>query len=105
MRLRHARFCLLSCCIHFFMHVADAALQFQNPINGGADPWMVYYQSNYYLTSTQGDAIRIWKGPTLAGLKVARPKVVWRDEEPSRSSQMWAAEFHLLNGRWYLYYT
>lgn len=81
------------------------AQTFQNPINDGADPWMVYYKGNYYLTTTQGDAIRIWKAPTLGGLKTVRPKTVWRDKDPSRSAGIWAAEFHLLNHRWYMYYT
>lgn len=102
MRLRHIILSLLGClCIS----QAHCAPQFQNPINGGPDPWMVYYQSNYYLATTQGGSIRIWKSPTLAGIKTASPNVVWRDSDPSRSTGIWAPEFHFLSNHWYLYYT
>ena len=79
--------------------------KFQNPINGGADPWMTFHEGNYYLTTTQGDAIRMWKAPTLAALKTAKPVTVWKDSDPTRSQGMWAAEFHFITNRWYLYYT
>lgn len=78
---------------------------FQNPLNGGADPWLTFHAGNYYLTTTQGDAIRMWKAPTLAALKTASPVTVWTDSDPTRSRGMWAAEFHFISNRWYLYYT
>lgn len=78
---------------------------FTNPINSGPDPWMRYHRGNYYLTTTQGDCIRMWKAPTLAGLKTARGVVLWRGDDPSRSQGIWAPEFHFIDGRWYLYYT
>jgi GH43 family beta-xylosidase len=96
---------LLACLLQILDTAANAAPQFQNPLNPGADPYIAYCRSNYYLTTTQGDAIRIWKAPTLAQLKTAPPTVVWRDSNPSRSTGMWAAEFHLLSNHWYLYYT
>lgn len=79
--------------------------KFQNPINPGPDPWMVYFEGNYYLSTTQGDAIRIWKAPNLEGLKTAPPVTVWRDSDPSRSSGIWAPEFHFIQHHWFLYYT
>ena len=78
---------------------------FMNPINHGADPWMTYYEGNYYLSTTQDDSIRIWKAPTLALLGIVSPVTVWRDDDPSRSRGMWAPEFHFISNRWYLYYT
>jgi GH43 family beta-xylosidase len=78
---------------------------FQNPINSGPDPWMVYFDGNYYLSTTQGDAIRIWKASSVAGLKIARPVTVWTDTDPTRSAGIWAPEVHLLSHRWYMYYT
>jgi GH43 family beta-xylosidase len=90
---------------------ASAAATFFNPLNeaNGADPWLQYYDGNYYLTTTQVGDIRMWKSPTLAGLATAAPAVVWSDDEPTRCCNMWAPEFHLLDGpngkRWYLYYT
>lgn len=78
---------------------------FLNPINPGPDPWMLWHEGNYYLTTTQGSCIRIWKSPTVGGLKTAKPVEVWRDKNPERSHGVWAPEFHLIGGRWYLYYT
>ena len=85
--------------------VAVGGDKFQNPINPGPDPWMEYFGGNYYLTTTQGDSIRMWKSPTIGGLKTAKAVTVWKDEDPSRSRGMWAAEFHFISNSWYLYYT
>lgn len=82
-----------------------SAAKFQNPLNPGADPYCEFFDGNYYLTTTQGDAIRMWKSPTLGGLKTAQPVTVWKDSDPSRSRSVWAPEFHFITNRWYLYYT
>lgn len=78
---------------------------FQNPINAGPDPYMDYFEGNYYLSTTQGDAIRLWKSPTVAGLKTAKPVLVWRDDNPARCTMIWAPEFHFITNHWYIYYT
>lgn len=78
---------------------------FKNPINPGPDPWMTFFEGNYYLTTTQGDRIRMWKAPLVAELKSARPVTVWQDQDPNRSDGIWAPEFHFISNRWYLYYT
>ncbi len=79
--------------------------KFRNPVNAGADPYIEFFQGNYYLTTTQGDAIRMWKAPTLAALKTARPTVLWQDDNPSRACQIWAPETHFISNHWYVYYT
>jgi GH43 family beta-xylosidase len=78
---------------------------FTNPINPGPDPWMQFYEGHYYLTTTQGNCIRMWKASTLAELKTVEPVTVWTDDDPTRSHGIWAPEFHLIEGHWYLYYT
>ena len=84
---------------------------FTNPLNSyeGADPWIQFYEGNYYLTVTQGDSIRMWKASSIAGLATAPATLLWKDAEPSRCCNVWAPEFHLLDGpdgkHWYLYYT
>lgn len=78
---------------------------FRNPLNAGPDPFMTWYQGNYYLSSTQGDAIRIWKAPSLNKLLAAPAHQVWSDSDSSRNQQLWAPEFYLVNGHWYIYYT
>lgn len=84
----------------------------RNPLNPyrGADPWLTYYEGNYYLTSTTGTSdLLMRKSPTLAGLKSALPVLIYSDTEPSRCCNVWAPEFHLLDGpngpRWYFYYS
>ena len=79
--------------------------KFQNPINPGPDPYLDFYDGNYYLTTTQGDCIRMWHAKTIGKLKTAVPVVVWRDSNTSRSRGIWAPEFHFITNRWYVYYT
>jgi GH43 family beta-xylosidase len=77
---------------------------FRNPLNTGPDPFLVY-DGAYYLATTQGDAVRIWSAPSLAGLAVAQPTVVWQDTDPSRNQDVWAPAIYHLDGHWYVYYT
>lgn len=90
----------------------SAPKTFRNPLNpyGGADPWLQYYEGNYYLATTTGRSELIMsKSPTLAGLKTAVPVQIYAETDPSRCCNMWAPEFHLLEGpnglRWYYYYS
>lgn len=82
-----------------------AAGQFRNPVNTGADPTLVHHQGNYYVATTQGDALRVWKSPSVATLLTADAKEVWRDSDPSRNQQIWAPTLFRSGDRWYLYYT
>jgi GH43 family beta-xylosidase len=87
---------------------------FRNPLNNsGPDPWMTYYDGNYYLaTTTWGGpwtGLTMRKASTIADLKRAAPKKVWQDWTSDRCCNYWAPEFFLLNGpngpRWYGYFT
>jgi GH43 family beta-xylosidase len=84
----------------------------RNPLNanGGADPWLEYYDGNYYLAATTwASELTMRKSPTLAGLKTAEPVRIYFETDPSRCCNMWAPEFRLLEGadgpHWYFYYT
>ena len=84
----------------------------RNPLNPsrGPDPWLVYYEGNYYLATTTGTSELVMRqSPTLAGLKTADPIQIYFETDPSRCCNMWAPEFYLLDGpngpRWYFYYT
>lgn len=84
----------------------------RNPLNvmKGEDPWLTYYEGNYYLSTTSwGSELTMRKSPTLAGLKTATPILIYSETEASRCCNIWAPEFHLLDGpdglRWYFYYT
>jgi GH43 family beta-xylosidase len=84
---------------------------FTNPLfPNGADPWLEYWQGNYYLTTTTWTSELVMrKSPTLAGLAKATPINVWSATDPERCCNFWAFEFHRLKGpsgyRWYMMYT
>ncbi len=83
----------------------------RNPLTiSGPDPWLTYYDGYYYLaTTTGGSTLNMRRSPTLAGLKTASPIHIYQETDPSRCCNMWAPEFHLLEGpdgpRWYYYYS
>lgn len=84
---------------------------FHNPLlTNGADPWLEYYEGNYYLlTTTWTSQLVMRKSPTLAGLTSAKPFYVWSDDRADRCCNFWAFEMHQLTGpdgpRWYIMYT
>ncbi len=84
---------------------------FTNPLfPNGADPWLEYWDGNYYLTTTTWTSELVMrKSPTLAGLADAKPVNVWSATDPERCCNFWAFEFHRLKGpdgyRWYMMYT
>lgn len=115
-----AGFILVSCAAHAAKKaepvaapaaVVDDAPSFTNPIiPNGADPWLEYYNGNYYLTTTTWTSQLVMrKSPTLAGLATATPVNIWSESEADRCCNFWAFEFHRLmspNGyRWYVMYT
>src|ERR1700761_9449782 len=87
--------------------LAQPPATFTNPIReSGPDPWIEYRGGNYYLMTTTGANLTIWKAPTLAALKTAPPNVVWKP--PSRTApyatDIWAPELHFIDGKWYIYF-
>lgn len=109
---------LISLALTIFMLLTISVMKAQsdgntlrNPLNNsGPDPWLVYYEGNYYLATTTGtSALMMRQSPTLAGLKTASPIQIYFETDPSRCCNMWAPEFYLLDGpngpRWYFYYT
>ncbi|MER7895681.1 family 43 glycosylhydrolase [Streptomyces sp. NPDC096046] len=95
------------------VHTAQSAVAadgkpFTNPIKSqkGADPWLEYYDGNYYLvTTTFTNKLLIRKSPTLGGLSTAPSVEVWSDTTAGRNANIWAPEIHFLDGKWYLYYS
>ncbi|XP_018319998.1 uncharacterized protein LOC108733366 [Agrilus planipennis] len=76
---------------------------FTNPIALDApDPWMVYYKGFYYLIATTwSNYFGIRKSSTLEGLKSVENTVVYTFDGHTG----WAPEIHLVDSKWYLYYT
>src|SRR3954454_4015113 len=78
----------------------------RNPIrSNAADPFMFYHEGAYYLLATQSDRISAWTADSVTGLAAAPEHVLWRPDDPTRDEHLWAPELHLVNGRWYLYYS
>ncbi len=90
---------------------ARNAHAFTNPIfPNGADPWLEYFNGNYYLTTTTWTSQLVMrKSPTLAGLATATPIHIWSESDAERCCNFWAFEFHRLKTdkgyRWYVIYT
>jgi GH43 family beta-xylosidase len=79
-------------------------MAFRGPLNMGPDPFMTYHDGFYYLSTTQGDALRMWKARTPGDLLSAEAKTIWTDSNPSRNQQIWAPAFFFIDGKWYVYY-
>lgn len=78
----------------------------RNPLRDGtADPFMFRHDGAYYLTYTAVDRIILVRSTSVAGLATAPAVTVWQDGTAGRCCDIWAPEFHFLNGRWYVYYT
>ncbi|MGR6919859.1 family 43 glycosylhydrolase [[Actinomadura] parvosata] len=84
---------------------------FANPIKrSGPDPWLTSYNGYYYLaTTTWNSTITMRRSRTLGGLATTPDTTVFNlSGLPNGCCNMWAPEFHLLDGpngrRWYLYY-
>ncbi|TYB47178.1 family 43 glycosylhydrolase [Nonomuraea sp. PA05] len=87
---------------------AQAATSYTNPIKSqkGADPWLTWYDGNYYLITTSfTNTLVVRRSPTLGGLGTAPSIQVWQDTTTSRGTNFWAPELHQFNGRWYIYYS
>ncbi|WP_211116540.1 glycoside hydrolase family 43 protein [Glycomyces buryatensis] len=88
--------------------VEAAQASVTNPlVPNGADPWLEYYDGNYYMAATTWDStVTMRSSPTLAGLADASAEVVWDDAGAAdRCCSHWAPEFHQIDGTWYLMYT
>src|SRR5688572_7793636 len=90
---------------------ALAGPSFTNPLNSsGPDPYMTWYNGNYYLMTTPWSGpVTMRRAPTIAQLKATAPTAVFSAHATGRNANIWAPEFHLLNGpngqRWYIYYS
>ena len=77
---------------------------FKNPIEAGADPWVLRQGAYYYFAESRDNGIWIYKSPLLTSLK-QNPALIWT-APPSgwNRTNVWAPELHLIDGLWYVYY-
>jgi GH43 family beta-xylosidase len=83
---------------------------FTNPIGAGADPWVTYWQGNYYYShaddAIDSTSIYVHRSRTLQGIVQAPAVKVWQSPPGTPySTQVWAPELHMLDGTWYIYFT
>ena len=107
---------LLVIALLVFSTTVSAANTFRNPLNTdhGSDPFMVYYNGEYYLTATTWSTdpnvgVTMKHASTISGLITATPLTIFKDTTASRCCNIWAPEFHFLTApdgtqHWYLYY-
>src|ERR1700710_2443251 len=89
--------------------IAQQAGTFTNPLlPSGADPFSFYANGFYYYTNTTQNRIEIWKTKSLADLKHAEHKVIFKpidtDSTHAFSHELWAPEIHFFNNKWYCYF-
>jgi GH43 family beta-xylosidase len=73
-----------------------------------ADPWLLRHSDGwYYFTASvpEYDRIELRRSKTIAGLRDAEPKVIWRKHEKGEmGAHIWAPEIHRIDGTWYIYF-
>lgn len=78
---------------------------FKNPVVArGADPWVIRWQTNYFLCQSRDNAIWVNRAARLEDIGVDNWKCVWRAPKGTNySKQVWAPELHWLQDKWYVY--
>jgi GH43 family beta-xylosidase len=89
---------------------AATPLQFTNPLGPGADPYVMFWEGQYYMVNTTGNNVRMERAERLEDIHISTPEsastVVWTPPPGTNySEQVWAPELHRLNGKWYIYVT
>ncbi len=77
-----------------------------NPLlPSGPDPWVTYREGYYYYIGSGGGGITIRKTRSIAELRNAPARVIWRAPQSGPySREVWAPELHFLRGKWYVYF-
>ena len=93
---------------------ASGRVHYDNPLEAGADPYVLKHRGEYYRYFSMGDKVWVNKSHTLtdaslwnnAGATCVHTAVFDnRDNEESwNNAHLWAPEVHYINGRFYLYY-
>jgi GH43 family beta-xylosidase len=79
---------------------------FSNPLRTGSDPWVLKKDSFYYYTQTLGNRIAVWKTKAMSKLGFSTSTTLFTPGTTApNSSNIWAPEIHLIDNKWYIYYT
>lgn len=79
---------------------------FTNPVvSSGADPWVIRWQTNYYLCQSRANGIWVNRSARLEDIGVDHWRCVWQAPAGAAySKQIWAPELHRLQGHWFIYF-
>lgn len=84
---------------------AAAPCTFSNPIDFGADPWVVRSGDWYYMVESRENGIWVYRSQSLTTPKLNGVKVWTAPDTGWNRTNVWAPELHGLDGKWYIYYT
>jgi GH43 family beta-xylosidase len=81
---------------------------FDNPLGAGADPWVTYWDGNYYMVRSQGNSVWINRAASLEDIHQSsghsQTTLAWSAPVgTSYSQQIWAPELHRMGSNWYIY--
>ena len=87
-----------------FGETEEGSGTFVNPLYRGADPFLVKHTDGfYYYCESASRGVFIWKSDKMT--EKGTRKFVWRCPRKGwNTSNVWAPELHLINGKWYIYY-
>lgn len=83
----------------------ESSCTFTNPVAPGADPWIIRSAGRYHLVQSQRGAIWVYTSDSLTAPRRDSVRVWSAPASGWNEANVWAPELHLLNGRWYIYYT
>jgi GH43 family beta-xylosidase len=86
----------------------DAPVVFENPLGTGADPFVIQWQDDYYMSRSDGGAVWINRAESLEDIHHSSlgsdTILAWRPPAGTNySGQVWAPELHRLGDHWYIY--
>jgi GH43 family beta-xylosidase len=84
--------------------VPPAACTFRNPIDVGADPWVIRRGPVYYMVESRDNSIIVYKSPSLTAPKQNAVTVWSAPASGWNETNVWAPELHFVDGLWYIYY-
>jgi GH43 family beta-xylosidase len=82
---------------------------FKNPVVArGQDPWVIRWQTNYFLCQSRpdsgSDGVWVNRAARLEDIGVDHWQCVWHAPAgTAHSKQIWAPELHFLQDKWYIY--
>lgn len=79
---------------------------YTNPLlPSGTDPSAVFHNGKYYYMQGAGvNKLILWETADITDLEHATQKDVWIPDNPAYSRDLWGAEIHHIDNKWYIYF-